>query len=174
MIIMANSGINWYKLENYLAGFYGQFKTSMDDSGRFALPAKLRSVSGQSKKSQLSGELVLTKGLEGCLSLYPKGEWDSVQSRLSALNFTKRDFRFFSRWFYSSAAQMTPDRSGRMVIPAHLIAEAGLKKELLIIGVNRWVEIWNPERYEYYLKQFSGSFEEVAERLFSGDEPRPE
>ena len=69
---------------------------------------------------------------------------------------------------------MTPDRSGRMVIPAHLIAEAGLKKELLIIGVNRWVEIWNPERYEYYLKQFSGSFEEVAERLFSGDEPRPE
>lgn len=174
MIIWANLGIKWHKLENNLAGFYGQFKTTMDDNGRFALPAKLRAVKGGSKKPLLSGELILTKGLEGCLSLYDKGEWEAVQSRLSSLNFTKRDFRFFSRWFYSSAATLVPDRAGRVLIPAHLIDEAALNKDLLVIGVNRWVEIWNPVRYDYYLKQFSGSFEEVSERLFSGDESKPE
>lgn len=159
---------------NSLAGFYGQYRTTLDENSRLALPAKLRSVQGPSKKPLLSGELVLAKGLEGCLSLYPQTEWKDVQNRLSTLNFTKKDFRFFSRWFYSSAATMSPDKSGRILIPSHLIEEAGLKKDLLVIGVNRWVEIWNPERYEYYLKQFAGSFEEVSERLFTGDDSKPQ
>jgi MraZ protein len=161
-------------MENSPAGFYGQFRTTLDNQGRFALPAKLRSVSGSDNNRLLSEELILAKGLEGCLSLYPQAEWQDVQKRLSSLHFTKRDFRFFSRKFYSSAATLTADRSGRIVIPSHLIGEAGLKKDLLVIGVNRWVEIWNPDRYTYYLEQYSGSYEEVAERLFSGDEPKTE
>lgn len=141
----------------------------MDDKGRFALPAKLRSVVDDSKKVILEGDLVLTKGLEGCLSLYPQKEWDNIQNRLSSLNFTKKDFRFFSRRFYSAAAIVSPDKNGRILIPSHLVAEASLKKELLVIGVNDWIEIWDPIRYQYYLEQFSGSYEEVAERLFLGD-----
>lgn len=152
-----------------MGGFYGQYQTTMDDKGRFALPAKLRSVVDNDKKVILEGDLVLTKGLEGCLSLYPQKEWDNIQSRLSSLNFTKKDFRFFSRRFYSAAAIVSPDKNGRILIPSHLVAEASLKKELLVIGVNDWIEIWDPIRYQYYLEQFSGSYEEVAERLFLGD-----
>ena len=152
-----------------MGGFYGQYQTTMDDKGRFALPAKLRSVVDDSKKVMLEGDLILTKGLEGCLSLYPQKEWDNIQSRLSSLNFTKKDFRFFSRRFYSAAAVVSPDKNGRILIPSHLVAEASLKKELLVIGVNDWIEIWDPIRYQYYLEQFSGSYEEVAERLFLGD-----
>jgi len=152
-----------------LAGFYGQYQTTMDDKGRFSLPAKLRNVKGPDSKPLLDGDLILTKGLEGCLSLYDENEWSEVQSRLSSLNFTIRDFRFFSRRFYSSAATVSPDRSGRILVPQPLIVEAGLKKDLLVIGVNKWIEIWNPDRYEYYLQQYAGSYEEVAERLFSGD-----
>ena len=155
-------------------GFYGQYRTTLDDNGRFALPAKLRAVKGPGKKPQLGGELVLAKGMEGCLSLYPPSEWKDVQNRMSSLTFTQKDFRLFSRWFYSSAATMSLDKSGRIMIPSHLIEEAGLKKDLMVIGVNRWIEIWNPERYEYYLKQFAGSFEEVAERLFTGDDGKPQ
>jgi len=55
------------------------------------------------------------------------------------------------------------------LIPAHLIAEARLKKDLLVLGVNKNIEIWDPDRYAYYLEQFAGSYEEVAERLFTGD-----
>lgn len=152
-----------------MAGFYGQYQTTMDDKGRFSLPAKLRSVKGADRKPLIEGDLILTKGLEGCLSLYDEGEWSEVQSRLSSLNFTKKDYRLFSRRFYSSAAIVSPDRSGRILVPQPLITEAGLKKDLLVIGVNKWIEIWNPERYEYYLQQYAGSYEEVAERLFSGD-----
>ena len=64
-----------------MSGFYGQFNTTIDSKGRIALPAKLRSVKDSSKKSLLSGELVLTKGLEGCLSLYGRAEWQDIQSR---------------------------------------------------------------------------------------------
>lgn len=152
-----------------VSGFFGQYHTTMDDKGRFPLPAKLRSVLGTSKKRLLDGALILTKGLEGCLALYPEPEWQQIQNRLSSLPFTQKDFRYFSRRFYSSAGAVSPDRNGRILVPSHLIAEAGLKKELLVIGVNRWVEIWNPDRFQYYLEQFSGSYEEVAERLFTGN-----
>jgi len=154
-----------------VTGFVGRYQTTMDDKGRFALPARLRAVSGADGAPLLKGSLILTKGLEGCLSLYPETEWAEVQRRFSSLNFTQKDFRYFSRRFYSSAAVVKPDRAGRILIPAHLVQEAHLSKELQVIGVDRWLEIWNPERYEYYLEQFAGSYEDVAERLFSVHDP---
>jgi len=159
-----------------MSGFFGQFQTTMDEKGRISLPAKLRAVVGPaSKKPLLEGNLVITKGLEGCLSLYPEPEWAEVQKRLSDLNFTQKDFRYFSRRFYSAAGAVLPDKNGRFLIPSHLVTEAGLQKDLLVIGVNSWIEIWNPQRYEYYLDQYGKSYEEVAERLFSGNgSDRPE
>jgi MraZ protein len=153
-----------------LTGFYGQYQTTLDDKGRFALPAKLRSVKGLSDEPLLDGNIILTKGLDGCLSLYPEPEWAEIQNRLASLSFTQKDFRFFSRGFYAAATVVSPDKNGRILLPSHLVAEAGLKKELLVVGVNRWVEIWNPERYQYYLQQYTRSYEEVAERLFMGDD----
>ncbi len=152
-----------------MSGFYGQFQTTLDDKGRFALPAKLRNVVDSSGKGYLDGTVLLTKGLEGCLTIYPEPEWLEIEKRLSSLNFTQKDFRYFSRRFYSAATAVSADRSGRILIPANLVAEAGLRKDLLVIGVNRWIEVWNPERFEYYLQQYSGSYEEVAERLFTGN-----
>lgn len=142
----------------------------MDPKGRFPLPARLRSVKGADNRSVLDGNLVLTKGLEGSLSLYPESEWLEIQNRLSSVSFTKKNYRYFSRRFYASANMVSCDKTGRILIPAHLIAEAHLKKEVLVIGLNRSIEIWNPERYSYYLEQFAGSYEEVAERIFSGDD----
>jgi len=151
-----------------VSGFYGQFQTTLDDKGRFALPAKLRNVVDSEGKPCLDGTVLLTKGLEGCLSIYPEREWSDMQERLSGLSFTQKDFRYFSRRFYSSASAVSLDRSGRILVPSNLITEAGLKKELLVIGVNRWIEVWTPDRFEYYLQQYSGSYEDVAERLFTG------
>lgn len=160
-------------MEERTSGFYGQFRTSIDSQSRFVLPAKLRAVKGDNEVALLSQELVLAKGLEGCLSLYPQSEWQNVQERLSSLHFTKRDFRYFTRRLYSSAALVEADKNGRIQVPSQLITEAGLKKEILVMGVNRWIEIWNPDRYEYYLEQFTGSYEEAAEKLFSGDAETP-
>ena len=145
-------------------GFYGQFKVNLDPKGRISLPAKIRPKTEDGS----SEELILTKGLDGCLALYSKEEWSDLQSRLDELSFTQRDFRYFSRMLYASATPVTPDRQGRFLIPSNLISEASIKREVLILGAYRWIEIWNPEKHKHYLDQFGGSFEDVADRLFGG------
>jgi MraZ protein len=145
-------------------GFFGQFKVVMDEKGRIALPAKLRPSSQLGANEPDS--FILTKGLDGCLALYPKKQWETIQQRLDSLNFTRKDFRYFSRLLHSMAVLVTLDRQGRLLIPSHLQDEASLKKDILIIGAYRWVEFWNPETYDQYLKQYGQSYEEVAEKLF--------
>ncbi len=152
-----------------MTGFYGRYTTTMDAKGRCILPAKLRTVLDDDGKPLLEGDIFLTKGLEGCLSVYPESEWTSIQEKLSTLDFTDKSYRSFSRRFYSLASPVTPDKNGRILIPSHLIQDANLQKELTVIGVNRSIEIWNPQLLKYYLEQYAGSYEEVAARLFSGD-----
>lgn len=152
-----------------MTGFFGRYSTTMDEKGRCILPAKLRAVTDDAGKPILEGDIFLTKGLEGCLSIYPQSEWTAIQARLSTLDFTDKPFRSFSRRFYSYATPVTPDKNGRILIPSHLITEAKLERDLTVIGVNRWIEIWNPQLFKYYLEQYAGSYEEVAARLFSGD-----
>jgi MraZ protein len=153
----------------HLTGFFGRYTTTIDEKGRCILPAKLRAVTDDAEKPILAGEIFLTKGLEGCLAVYPQKEWDAIQQRMSTLEFTDRSYRSFSRRFYSFAAPVVADKNGRILIPAHLIAEADLDKELVVLGVNRWIEIWNPQLLKYYMEKFAGSYEEVAARLFTGD-----
>ena len=146
-----------------MKGFFGQYNVNLDPKGRIALPARIRPRT----ESGASVELALTKGLDGCLAIYTDEEWTSFQNRLDELSFTNRDLRSFSRHFYSLACIVEPDRQGRFLIPANLLEEAGLKKEVLIIGANRWIEIWNPESYRKYMSQLEVSYEDVAERLLS-------
>ena len=79
---------------NSAVGFYGQYTSTLDDKGRCSLPARLRSIKGPNGKALLEGDIVLTKGLEGCLSLYAANEWEDIQARFAGLNFTQKDFRF--------------------------------------------------------------------------------
>ncbi|MEW5795133.1 MAG: division/cell wall cluster transcriptional repressor MraZ [Candidatus Zixiibacteriota bacterium] len=152
-----------------MTGFFGRYSTTIDEKGRCILPAKLRSVVDDSGKPLLAGDIFLTKGLEGCLAVYPAAEWDAIQVRMSSLEFTDPAYRSFSRRFYSFAAPVNADKNGRILIPAHLVAEADLQKELAVLGVNRWIEIWNPQLLKYYMEKFAGSYEDVAARLFSGN-----
>ncbi len=146
-----------------MEGFYGQFTVLMDTKGRISLPSKLRPTEKQAKEDN---EFILTKGLDGCLALYPTSEWQQIQQRLGELNFTQKDFRYFSRLLHSVAVNINLDRQGRLLIPSHLQQDAGINKEILAIGVYRWIEFWNPESYRQYLSQYGQSYEDVAEKLF--------
>ncbi len=146
-----------------MEGFYGQFTVLMDEKGRISLPSKLRPSEKQAKQDN---EFILTKGLDGCLALYPTSEWQQIQQRLGELNFTQKDFRYFSRLLHSVAVNINLDRQGRLLIPSHLQQDAGINKEILAIGVYRWIEFWNPESYRQYLSQYGQSYEDVAEKLF--------
>ncbi|MCD6249172.1 MAG: division/cell wall cluster transcriptional repressor MraZ [candidate division Zixibacteria bacterium] len=150
-------------------GFFGRYSTTVDEKGRCILPAKLRAVCDDAGEPLLAGDIILTKGLEGCLAVYPETEWNAIQARMATLDFTDKAFRSFSRRFYSFAAQVKADKNGRILIPAHLIEEADLGRELVVMGVNRWIEIWNPQLLKYYLERYAGSYEDVAAKLFTGD-----
>lgn len=156
-------------VEDALTGFFGRYTTTVDEKGRCILPAKLRSVTDDAGKVLLAGDIFLTKGLEGCLAVYPEAEWNAIQVRMSTLEFTDPAYRSFSRRFYSFAAPVNADKNGRILIPAYLMAEAELQKELVVLGVNRCIEIWNPQLLKFYLEKFAGRYEDVAAKLFSGD-----
>ncbi len=147
-----------------MEGFFGQYNVNLDQKGRIALPSRLRPVTVEG--AQANHEFILTKGLDGCLALYPEDQWQTIQQRLGSHNFNRRDYRFFSRMLHSVAVNITLDRQGRLLIPSHLQEDAGLTREVLVIGVNRWIEFWDPKRYREYLTQYGQSYEEVAEKLF--------
>jgi MraZ protein len=146
-------------------GFCGQFKVNLDPKGRISLPSKIR----PRNDGGLPERLILTQGLDGCLTLYTSEEWSNFQTRLDGLSVTNRDFRFVSRFIYSSASIVEPDKQGRFLIPGNLLAEADLKRDALVVGAYRWIEIWNPERYKQFLDQHGGALSEVADRLFTND-----
>ncbi|MCR4843171.1 MAG: division/cell wall cluster transcriptional repressor MraZ [Eubacterium sp.] len=136
--------------------FMGEFNHTIDDKGRLIVPVKFR--------EQLGKEFVVTKGMDGCLFVYPKKAWEEFEEKLAALPITvDKDARKFVRFFLSGAAAVELDKQGRILLPSTLRAHAGLKKDVVFTGVLDRVEIWSAENWNSY-----GDYEdmdEVASRM---------
>ena len=130
----------------------------MDEKGRIIIPSKFR--------TELGSEFIVTRGLDKCLFVYPKKEWEKIVNKLSTLPFTKKDARDFLRFFLSGATVCEFDRQGRINITSPLLGYAGLNKDCVIIGVNERLEIWNEEVFNNFLKTNEESFSTIAENLF--------
>lgn len=137
--------------------FLGQYQHSLDYKGRTSVPKKFR--------EDLKPSAILTVGLEGCLFLYPKDEWEKLSTRLSELPLTASDARNFSRYLFSSAVEVSFDKLGRITIPDYLKNHASLKKRLIIAGVLNRVEIWDQVKWEVFNKNLNSQSEEIAEKL---------
>lgn len=148
---------------NKVNGFYGKFKVNLDPKGRISLPSKIR----PKNDGGLSESMMLTQGIDGCLTLYTTEEWLKFEKRLDELSVTNRDFRFVSRFICSSASHVEPDKQGRFLIPSSLLEAADITRDALVIGAYRWIEIWNPERYKQFLDQNADELSDVADRLFA-------
>lgn len=139
----------------------GEFHHNIDDKGRLVIPTKFR--------EDLSQEFILTRGIEKCLYVYSKTEWEKLVGKLNTLPFTKKVTRTFTRFFYSGATACEFDKSGRMSITSPLVSYAGLDKECIIIGVNDHLEIWDSKAFEEFMNDNSDIIEDIAENLFDGD-----
>lgn len=137
--------------------FMGEFQHSIDDKGRLIIPAKLRDGLGES--------FIITRGLENCLFIYPKSEWQQVENKLKGLPFTKKDVRAFTRLLLSGAIEVETDKQGRALIPNNLREFADLDKECVIIGVSTRVEVWSKQRWQEYFDKADQSFEDIAETI---------
>jgi MraZ protein len=136
----------------------GEYEHTIDEKNRLTLPAKFRQPFDEG--------LVLTRGIERCLSAYPRGNWsETVESRLEKLDQLSREGRLMQRYFYSGASEAELDRQGRVMVPAPLSEYAGLGKEVVVVGIRDHLEIWDRAAWRAHLDEIEGSAEDVAERL---------
>lgn len=141
--------------------FYGEYEHAIDSKGRLIVPAKFREALTAHEVSSL----FLTRGLDGCLFLFPESEWRLVESRFKQIPFTKGEGRKFNRLFFSGAAEVTIDGLGRLLVPKSLKEFAEIKQQVVIVGVSNRMEIWSKEKWRAYYESSRQSFEEVAERV---------
>jgi len=120
--------------------FLGEFNHTIDEKGRVTIPSRFR--------PELARGVVLTRGLDGCLALYPNAEWETLAQQLKALPLTNRRARDFRRFMFGSATEAVPDRQGRVLIPAYLRQYAAIDGEVTVVGMNTYIEIWNSETWQ--------------------------
>ncbi|MCK9900467.1 cell division/cell wall cluster transcriptional repressor MraZ [Parafrankia colletiae] len=140
--------------------FLGSHTPRLDDKGRLTLPAKFR--------EELEGGLVITKGQERCLYVFPLAEFTRISESLRTAPVTAKALRDYSRVFFSSASDDVPDRQGRITIPPPLRTYAGLARECVVNGANTRVEIWDSGRWETYLADQEETFAELSEEVLPG------
>lgn len=138
----------------------GEYHHNIDEKGRLIIPSKFRDEIGK--------EFIVTRGLDGCLFIYSKGQWEKIVTKLQTLPFTKKDARTFNRFFLSSATVCEFDKQGRINIPSNLINYASIQKECTIIGVNDRLEVWASDKFDALIEENTSAIEGVAENLFEG------
>ena len=95
----------------------------------------------------LGEEFVLTRGIDGCLYIYPMDEWEAFEEKLRALPLTNKDARAFSRFFVAGATTCELDKQGRILVPQTLREFAGLEKDVILAGNLSRVEVWSKEKW---------------------------
>ncbi len=135
----------------------GEFKHSIDDKKRISLPVKFRKVVGK--------KLIVTRGLDNCLFLYPVKEWEKISEKLGSLGMGQSDTRGFNRFMLAGANEINVDSVGRILIPDHLISFAGIKSKVIFAGVYNRIEIWDEKTWENYKNKVLKDADQMAEKL---------
>ena len=140
--------------------YVGTFRQRLDEKGRLILPAKYR--------EELAGGLVITKGQERCLYVFPPEEFARITEALRTAPVTAKAVRDYSRVFFASASDELPDKQGRITVPPALRAYAGLQRDCVVIVATTRVEIWDAQAWETYLASQEDSFADAAEEVLPG------
>ena len=135
--------------------FLGEFIHTIDDKGRLTIPAKFR--------ADLAAGLVVTRGIDRCLAIYALGEWERLAERVSALPLTDRRARAFRRLVFANASDAIPDRQGRVLLPPRLREYAGLDSEVIVTGLNTYIEVWNVDAWSKEREHVEGDEADVEE-----------
>jgi len=135
----------------------GEYTHSLDPKKRLSIPAKLRRELGEGA--------VLTRGLDGCLWLFPSRQWSQLAEKLSALPVAQAQSRSFARLLLSGAHEVEFDSLGRILIPEHLKGYAGLKREVVVTGVHTRLELWDQAAWTRYKKRLDKDGNAIAQAM---------
>jgi MraZ protein len=164
--------------------FSGRYEYAIDDKGRLSIPAKFRDILAscddpgkrriedhygaqaaralKKSGSPLDLKLILTN-LDGCIAAYPEREWVDLQGRIERSGVSKKEAKNFLRFFYSSASECPIDRLGRLLIPQSLRNYGAIKKNVVIVGMNKKIEIWAEEAWAGVVKQATSDMEKMTD-----------
>ena len=140
--------------------FLGTYTPRLDDKGRLALPARFR--------PELEGGLVICKGQDRCLFVFPTAEFSRFTQALRDAPVTDRRVRDYGRVLFASASNENTDGQGRITVPVPLRAYAGLAKDCVVIGANSRIEIWDATAWQDYLDGTEQAFADVTEEVLPG------
>ncbi len=132
----------------------GEYQYALDDKGRVVIPPKFRRALGD--------QVVATRWIDPCISLYSPAEWAKVEEALRRLPTSKRDVM---RFLLAGAADLDLDRQGRVTLPQHLREHAGIDREVVVVGLSSRIEIWSRSTWQSYLKKAQKSAPEIADQL---------
>lgn len=135
----------------------GEYKHSLDEKGRIAMPAKFR--------EKLETGAIITRGLDHCLFVFGMNEWEGLVKKLTALPLAQADSRAFARLMLAGASDVKYDAQGRVLIPDSLRAYAHLKKQVVVAGMYTRIELWDEEAWEQYKAKTAAAADEIAEKL---------
>ncbi len=137
--------------------FLGEYTHALDEKGRLTLPARWR--------EQLGLSVVITRGLDQCLFVFPADKFESIAREIDQLGFSKADARALSRHLFAKAIDVEPDKQGRIIVTPALREFAGIESEAVIVGVNNRIEIWSPQRYAQADAAIESDVAAVSERM---------
>jgi MraZ protein len=140
--------------------FFGTYTPKLDEKGRLILPAKFR--------EQLAGGLMVTRGQEHCLYVWPQAEIDRITERLREAPVSNKATRDYVRMFSSASSDERPDKQGRITIPPKLREWASLSKDVVVIGAMNRLEIWDETAWETYSEEQEEAFAELSEEVIPG------
>jgi MraZ protein len=140
--------------------FLGEFVHTVDEKGRLTIPAKFR--------DDLATGLVITRGIDRCLAIFPLAEWKRLAERVSALPMTDRRARAFRRLVFANASDAIPDKQGRVLIPPRLREYAGVDSEVVLTGLNTYIEAWNPHAWSQERDRVEGDDVDIEEWAILG------
>ena len=139
----------------------GEYRHNIDLKGRVIIPSKIR--------YEMGNNIVITRGLDGCLFGYNEKTWESIMQKLSTLPYTKSDVRKYTRFMTSGAITLEFDKQGRINIPNYLNQYASLEKEVVIVGVIDRIEIWSRDKWEEFMNNNVESLSDISENLFDSN-----
>ena len=139
--------------------FIGTYEHTIDDKSRLTLPVRFR--------KELGSAVVLGRGLDGVVSVYPHDAWEAgIQARIGGLDPLSRKARELQRFFFAGASEATIDGQGRILLPGVLTGYASLERDVVVTGMNDHLELWNPDAWKQHMDAVEGgSAEDAAEHL---------
>ncbi|MEO5602823.1 MAG: division/cell wall cluster transcriptional repressor MraZ [Cyclobacteriaceae bacterium] len=143
--------------------FTSEYECKLDSKGRLVLPARIKAQLPENG----GNELVIRRGFEPCLTLYPMVEFRKVFSKISGLNEFNEEYRKLQRNFLSGVVTVELDNNGRFLIPKNMLAYARIDKDAMLVGMGNKVEVWSPPIYEKQIIQDPGELSKLAEKYLS-------